>query len=93
MIKRRTKAAMIVVLNRHKTEGLQNSVCHFPHGAEDFGHAMHRASLRLEGNFDKVALGERLGQTEQSSGHGNGLEVGFGAAAIFEPDRSQNRVA
>jgi hypothetical protein len=42
-----------------------------------------RASLRLEGNFDKVALGQRLRQLQQAAGYGNRLEFSFRAPAIF----------
>jgi len=81
---------MVVVLDRHEAEGLQNAIRHLPHRAENFGHTVHRASLRLEGNFDEVALSQRLRQAEQASSHGYGFEVGFGAAAVFEPNRSQD---
>lgn len=93
MVQRRTQAAMVVVFNRYEAESLQHAVRHFSHRAENFGHAVNRPGLRLEGNFDEVALGQGLGQTEQASRDGNCLEVGFCAAAIFEPDRSQNRIA
>jgi len=74
---------MVIVLNRHEAEGLQNAVSHLPHGAENFGHAVHGTGLGLKGNFDEVALSQRLGQTQQASGHGNSLEFCFCAAAIF----------
>jgi len=56
MIKRSAQAAMVIVLNGHKAEGLQYAVVHFPHRAENFGHAVNRASLCLKRNFDEVAL-------------------------------------
>jgi len=39
--------------------------------------------LRLKRNLDEIALSQRLRQTQQASGRGNGLEFSFGAAAIF----------
>jgi len=84
---------MVVVLQRHKAERLQNAVGHLPRRAEDFSHAVHRASLRLKSNFNEVALSQRMGQVQKASGHGNGLEFSFGAAAVFETDRSQDRIS
>jgi len=81
---------MVIVLNRHEAEGLQHAVGQLPHGAENFGHAVNRAGLSLEGNFDKIALAQRLRQAQQTSRHRYGLEFGFRAAAIFETNRSQN---
>ena len=74
---------MVVVLERNKAEWLQHSVRRLAHGAEDFGHAVHRTSLRLERDFDEVALSQRLGQMQQSAGRRNGLEFRFCAPAIF----------
>jgi hypothetical protein len=34
-----------------------------------------------------------LRQAQQTSSHGDGLEFRFGAAAVFEPDGSQNRIS
>jgi len=74
---------MVVILDRYKTEGLQDALVRLHHGAEDFGHAVHGTCLGLKRDFDEVALSQRVGQTEQSTRHGNGLEFRFGAAAIF----------
>ena len=84
---------MVVVLKRHKAERLQHAVVHFPHGTQDFGHAVHGACLRLKSNFDKVAFAQRLGQTQEAAGYGNGLEFAFRAPAVFQPDRSQDRIS
>ena len=90
MIERRTQAAMIVVLDRHESEGLEHAVGQFLHRAEDFGHAVYRASLRLKRDFHEVALSQRLRQAQQASGHGDGLEFRFRAASVFQPNRSQD---
>ena len=74
---------MVVVLDRHEAEGLQDAVSQVAHGTENLRHAVDWTRLRLERDFDEVSLSERLCQTEQASGHGNGLEFGFRAAAIF----------
>ena len=81
---------MVVILERHKAERLEYAVVHFPHGAQDFSHAVYRACLRLKSNFDKVAFAQRLGQTQQATGYGNGLEFAFRAPPVFQPDRSQD---
>jgi hypothetical protein len=90
MIEGSAQAAVVVVLKGHKSKGLQNAVGHLPHRAEDFCHAVHRASLRLKRDFHEVTLSQRLRQAQQASGHGNGLEFRFSAAAVFEPDGSQD---
>lgn len=74
---------MVVILQRDEAERLQDAVGHLPQRSQDFGHAMHRAGLRLKRDFDKVALSQRVGQRQQSTGHGNGLEFRFGAPAVF----------
>ena len=74
---------MVVILDCYKTEGLQDALVRLHHGAEDFGHAVHGPCLRLKCDFYEIALSQRVGQTEESTGHGNGLEFRLGAAAIF----------
>jgi len=93
VIKRGAQAAMVVILQRDEAEWLQYAVCLLAHGAEDFGHAVHRPGLRLKGNFDEVTQRQTLGKLQQAARHGNGLEFSFGAAAVFETDRSQDRIA
>jgi len=84
---------MVVVLDGHEAEGLQHAVSQLLHGAEDFCHPVHWTGLRLEGNFDKVALPERLRDTQQASGYGDGLEFGFRAASVFQTNRSQDGIS
>ena len=81
---------MIVILNRHEAERLQHAVVQLSRRSENFRHPVYRAGLRLEGNFNEVALTQRLLQAQKASGYGDGLESGFRAAAIFETNRSQN---
>ena len=83
---------MVVILQRDEAERLQYTVGHFPHRGENFGHAVHRTGLRLKGNFDKVALSQRMGHLQQAASHRNSLEFGFCAPAVFETDRSQDRI-
>ena len=81
---------MIIVLDGHKAEWLQHAVVQLPHGAEDFGHTVHRPSLRLERDLHEVTRAEGLRQAQEASGYGYGLEISFRAAAIFKANRSQN---
>jgi hypothetical protein len=81
---------MIVIFKSHEAERLQYAVGHPSHGTKDFGHAVHRPGLRLEGHFDKVALPQRLSHAEQPAGHGDGLEFCFCTAAVLKSDRSQD---
>ena len=74
---------MVVILKRDKAERLEYAVVHLSHGGEYFGHAVNWPCLGLKSNFDKVALGQRLGQLQQAAGHGNGLEFRFGAPAVL----------
>ncbi len=83
MIERRAQAAVVVVLERNEAERLQHAIRRLPRGAEDLRHAVHRAGLRLKGNFDEVALRQRMRQLQQATGRGNGLEFSFGAPAVF----------
>jgi hypothetical protein len=90
VIERGAQPAMVVIFERDEAKWLQNGARHLPRGAENFGHAMHRACLRLKGDFDKVTLTERLSQLQQAASHGNGLEFRFCAPAVFESDGSQD---
>ncbi len=83
VIERGAQAAMVIVLDGHEAEGLQHAVIQLLGRTEDFGHGVHRAGLRLKGDFYEVALSQRVGQAQQASGYGDGLEFGFCAAAIF----------
>ena len=84
---------MVVVFKRHEAERLQYSAGYLTHGTENFRHSVNRARLRLKGHFDEVALRQRLRQLQQAASHRDRLEFSFGAAAVFEPDRSQHRIA
>ena len=81
---------MVVVLDRYEAEGLEHAVVELARRAENFGHPVYRAGLRLEGNFDEVAFAQRLGKAQQASGYRDGLKFRFRAAAIFKTNRSQN---
>ncbi len=93
VIERRAQAAMIVIFKRHEAERLQHSAGYLAHGTENFRHAMNRAGLRLKSHFDEVALRKRLGQLQEPAGDRDGLEFRFGAAAVFEADRSQDGIS
>jgi hypothetical protein len=54
---------------------------------------MHRPGLSLKCNLDEVALRQGLRQAQQASGGRDGLEFSFGAAAVFETDRSQDGIS
>ena len=83
MIERRPQSMVVVVLERDEAEGLQNALLGLVRRAEDFRHAVHRAGLRLKRNFHKIALGQRLFQTQQAARGRNGLEFSSSAPAIF----------
>jgi hypothetical protein len=93
VIERGSQAAMVVILQRYESEGLQNAIGHLPHRGENFGHAVHRAGLRLKSYFDEVALSQGMGQLQQATSHGNRLEFSFCAPAVFKTDRSQDGIA
>jgi hypothetical protein len=93
VIERCAQAAVVVILERHEAERLQDALSRFARRAQDFGHAVHRPGLSLERDFYEVALAQRLRYAQQASGHGDGLEFSFGAAAVFEPNRSQNGIS
>jgi hypothetical protein len=84
---------MVVILDRNEAKRLQHAITQLLRRAQDFGHGVHRASLRLEGYFYEVALAQRVGNPQEASGHGDGLEFSFGAAAVFETDRSQDGIS
>jgi hypothetical protein len=81
---------MVVILDRHKAERLQYAVVQLTRRAENFRHTVHRAGLRLEGDFDEVSLAQGLRKAQQASGYRNGLEFRFRTAAVFKANRSQN---
>ena len=83
MIDRGTQTPMIVILERDETKRLQHASICLSHGSEDFSHAVHRARLRLKREFDERTGSQSMRQLQQSASHGNGLEFGFCAPAIF----------
>jgi hypothetical protein len=83
MIDRCAQAPMVVIFKRDETKGLEDSSICLSHGSEDFSHAVHWARLRLKREFDKGASTQRMLQLQQSTSHGDGLEFGFCAPAVF----------
>jgi CHAT domain-containing protein len=47
---------MVVILDRDEAERLQYAVIELTGRSENFGHPVHWAGLRLEGNFDEVTF-------------------------------------
>ena len=84
---------MIIIFDRDKPEWLQHSIGDTPCRAEYFGHAMYGPGLRLECDFDEVTLCQRLSQSEQAAGYGDGLQFSFRAASIFQTNRCQNGIS
>lgn len=84
---------MVVIFDSNEAERLEHSIRYLAHGTEDLSHAVHGARLRLKGDFDKIALRQRLGQLQQAACDGNALEFGFRAASVFQTNGSQNRVS
>jgi len=84
---------MVVVPERHEAEGLQHTCRRGAGGTEDFGHALHRAGFCLEGNLDEIAFPQALSHLEQAAGDRNTSEFSSRASAIFQTNRSQNRIA
>ena len=74
---------MIVVLERYKSEWLQHSLRERTPRVQHLGHAMDWAGLGLKRDFDKIAFRERLGQSQQPTGHGHRLEARFGAISAI----------
>ncbi len=93
VVKRRAKAAMVVILKRDEAERLEYAIIHLPHWAEYFGHTVHWPRLRLKCNFYEVAFSQRVRKVQQASGGGYGLEFRLGTAAVFQPDCSQDGIS
>jgi hypothetical protein len=74
---------MVVVLDRDEAERLQYAIRCLSHGAEDLGHGVDWARLRLKCNFDEIALRQRTRQLQQSARRRDGLEFSFSVPAIF----------
>lgn len=84
---------MIIVFKGHEAERLQHAVWDIAHRAQRLSHAVDGTRLGLKSDLDKIALRQRLGQAQQSAGCGDGLEFRFGAASVFEANRSQDRIS
>lgn len=93
VIERTAQPPVVIILNGDEPERLQHAFGNAPHRAQDFGHSMNRAGLCLEGDFNEVSLPERLSQTKQPAGSGDGLELSFRAAAVFQSNCSQHRIS
>lgn len=85
-----SEAAVIVIFESDETEGLQDAGCHLAHRGKQFGHAVYRAGLGLKREFHERATSERLRQLQQSTRYGDALQFCFGAASVFQADRSQD---
>ena len=83
MIQRSPQSPMIFIFQCDEAKRLEHMVHHLQRGAQYFSHAVHRPCLRLEGDFDEVALSQGMCQAQQSTGGGDGLKFSFGAAAVF----------
>jgi hypothetical protein len=83
MIDRSAQAAMVIVLERDETKGLQHTGGRSPHRAENLRHAVDWPRLRLKGEFHERAGSQRLLQLQQSTSHGNALEFCSCTPAIF----------
>ena len=81
---------MIVIAECDETKRLQRSVAGRANGAQHFGHASDWASLGVEGNFDKIALGQRPCKPQQAASNRDGLEFAFGALTIFQHDEGRH---
>ena len=77
---------MVIVAQRHETKRLKNPFRRMPHGHQHFCHPVHRASLRVEGDFDKVALFHGLRQPQQTAGYRDGLKFTFCTLPVFRQD-------
>src|SRR6202022_1533321 len=59
VIKRGAQPAAVLILERQEGERLKPALRRLVRRAEDFGHAMLRAGLRLKCHFDEIALPQR----------------------------------
>jgi len=64
MIQRSPQAAVVVILKRDEAKWLQHTGCRLAHGAEDFGHAVYGARMRLKCKFDEGTGAERTRQLQ-----------------------------
>jgi hypothetical protein len=92
MIDGHSEPAVVVVPERHEAEGLQHA-CRGLSGTEDFGHALHGAGFGLESDLDEIAVPQAMSHLEQAAGDRNTSEFSSSAPAIFQTNRSQDRIA
>jgi hypothetical protein len=83
VLQRTAQTPVIVVFDCDEAKRLQYAIRDVSHRAKDFRHPVHWSRLRLKGNFDEIALTQRMGHAQEATGSGNGLEFGFSAAAVF----------
>jgi hypothetical protein len=93
MIDGHSEPAVVVVPERHEAEGLQHACRAGAGGTEDFGHALHGAGFCLEGDLDEIAVPQAMSHLEQAAGDRNASEFSSSAPAIFQTNRSQDRIA
>jgi len=93
VIERCSQTAVVIILQRHEAEGLQHACCAGAGGTEDFGHALHGAGFCLEGDLDEIAVPQAMSHLEQAAGDRNASEFSSSAPAIFQTNRSQDRIA
>ena len=84
---------MVVVPERHEAERLQHACCRGASGTEDFGHALHGAGFCLEGDLHEIAVPQTMSHLEQAAGDRNTSEFSSSAPAIFQTNRSEDRIA
>src|SRR6266568_541026 len=82
---------MVIIAERHESEGLKRSFAVGTKRAEHLGHSSHGATLNLESDLNKVALAQRSAKAQQTAGNGNRLEFSFGALTILQHDQCRNR--
>ena len=93
MIDGQSEPAVVVIPERHEAEGLQHARRRFAGGTQNFGHALHGAGFCLEGDLDEIALPQAMSHLEQAAGDRNASEFSSSAPAIFQANRSQDRIA
>jgi hypothetical protein len=77
---------VIIIIERDKTEGLEDAPLALSHRVQHLGHTLHLAGVRLERDFHEITLRQSSRQLKQASGDGNHLNVAFGLLAVAELD-------
>jgi hypothetical protein len=65
---------VIFVAQGNEAERLITRALKLARRVQHFGHAVDRARLSVECDFDEISGGEFMLQLQQSAGHGDGLE-------------------